>query len=613
MTLTLAEKADLSIRLVRESKELAYDTETSGVDWKKNSPVGYVTSNSEVSVYIPIRHGGGGNLAAPGVLPMKTAEDKGLLVHPYEKALAEAFNERNRLGYKTVGHNIKFDAHFSANAEIMLGRNLEDTMNSQALLDEFSYSYSLDSCAASHGVQAKKGEPLYEELAKRFGGKADKGQMANYWRIEGNNPIAVDYAEGDGITTIGLWKAQQPRIEEDGLRQIHDLEQQLIWTIFKMERRGIKVDQPRLHEVRKAVGDRIVAATRALPLDYNSQSNPQTHKLMEEAGYTDWPVTPSGNPSFPEKWLKKNPIGKAIVEKRKMQTLENRYIRPILESHLFNGRVHTNLSQLKGDEYGTITGRFACNDPNLQAIHKRDKELGRLFRSIYVADEGYDFYEGDYSQCEPRLFAHYSEDSNLVQGYNSSPFKDVHQIVAEMFNVERDPTAKRMNMGIFTGMYPEAFADHMGWDIEFARMKWDQWFELFPGIRKFQDLAKQTMKRRGYVKTLLGRRCRLDHARFAYRATSRIIQGGNADILKYKMLEMDKFCEAIGEETIHLLMTVHDSLNWQAKQGIGKTIIEDFIYIMEAVQISPFNLIVPFVVDWKAGPNWAIATYGEEK
>lgn len=224
-----------------------------------------------------------------------------------------------------------------------------------------------------------------------------------------------------------------------------------------------------------------------------------------------------------------------------------------------------------------------------------------------------DFWEADYSQCEPRLFAHYSQEPRLLEGYNSKPPEDMHAVVAKMFNVERDPTAKRMNMGILTGMQPKSFAGHMGWDIQKATEMHQEWFKNFPSIANFQTQAKLAFLHRGYVKTILGRRCRLEDRQYAYRATSRIIQGGNADIIKLKILEADEWLEREGDQA-ELLMTVHDSINWQAPTGpLGEEMSMTLMKIFCDVRSEPINLRVPFVMDVGHGRNWAEATYGVEE
>ena len=76
MTIDLGDNAEKTLRMVREAKEISYDTEGTGLDWRFHKPVGYVvgasSGNRTVSqgdvVYVPVRHGGGGNLL--GCRPM---------------------------------------------------------------------------------------------------------------------------------------------------------------------------------------------------------------------------------------------------------------------------------------------------------------------------------------------------------------------------------------------------------------------------------------------------------------------------------------------------------------------------------------------------------------
>ena len=611
--ITLGEKAEQALRAVREAPLIAYDTEGSGLDVRRCNNVGYVITVDPVNNwYIPVRHGGGANLNDPNCGALVTPHDISPQ-HRFEAELNKAFMVRRERGFVTVGHNMKFDCHMSAKHGVYLGRELRCTQLQEAMLNEFARSFSLDSCARYHGVTAKKGEELYEHLARLFGGKADRKIMGEYWRLAGDDEIGVDYAMGDGITTLELHEDQMLGIAKDEMEFIHKIESRLIWTVFRMEHKGIKADESYIEQLLEGVERDLEAAMQKLPARFNVRSGPQVKKLMEEMGHVDWPTTELGNPSFTEKWLKGHDAGKAIIAVRQFTNLKNSFVMPLKERHIINGRIHTSLHQLKADEFGTISGRFSCSDPNLQAIHKRNKVLGRLFRAIFVADDDMEFNEADYSQCEPRLYAHYSQEPALLNGYNSTPFRDVHDVVAHMLNVERDPTAKRMNMGIFTGMQAKTFASHMGWPLERAAAAHADWFAAFPGIRGFQDGAKKAFRQRGWVKTILGRRCRLDDARFAYRGASRVIQGSNADILKYKMLEADEYIESQGDQ-LELLMTVHDSINWQSPKGAeGERQNREMLALCSEVQTDPFNLRVPFVMDVGKGPNWAIATYGEPK
>ncbi len=628
----LATNAEKALRMVRESQDLVYDTETSGLDWRIHHPIGYVLGApraardphgtgaagtpaipiaAEDVVYVPVRHGGGGNL--PGCPPLTSPTD-GFQLHPFEEELAKAFEERNRKGLgETVGHNMKFDLHMSANSGVRLGRNLVCTSNQQAMLDEYQKSFSLDECAGLHGVTAKKGERLYTHMAEVLGGKADKKIMEHFWKLSGTDPVAYEYATGDGVTTWELHQAQKKQITKEEMDYIAHIENQLIWTVFRMERRGIKVDPDVVNDLRAATEEKIRQALEEFPLGFNVRSPVQMKQAMEDAGYTDWPRTEKGNPSFVESWLKRNPVGQKVIEIRRMSNLINSFIDPLMEHHVFKGRVHATLNQLKADEGGTISGRFSCQHPNLQQVPKRNKDIAKPFRRVFVADEGHIFWERDYSQCEPRLFAHYSGSQALLDGYNQTPHKDMHSVTAELLDVERDPTAKRMGMGILTGMQSKALAGHMNCSEDQASRWLRDFFHAYPEIKGFQDKAKYRLKNRGYVMTLLGRRCRLEAPRWAYRGTSKIIQGSNADIIKVKLLEADMACEQ-NQDIVHVAMTVHDSFNGQYQDTpIARKLFEEVVTDMEEVQCEPFNMRVPFLMEGEEGRNWSEATFGKDE
>lgn len=984
MNIDLHENAEKALRMVREAKNLTYDTEGTGVDWRFNHNVGYVVgapreddsiSGGDV-VYVPVRHGSGGNLL--GGRPM-TSPTEGFVLHPFEAELAKAFEERNRSKPhgRVVGHNMKFDVHMSANSGIMLGRHLACTQNMAAMADEYARRYSLEAVSERYDVTAKKGDEMYAHLAGLFGGPAARASMGNFWRTSGVDPVVNEYATGDGVSTWEVYVKLKRLLEDQDMTVVMNLENDLIWTVFRMERTGIKVDMTRVDELRSATEAKISGLLAEFPVGFNTRSPVHMRKAMEDAGYTDWPLTEKGAPSFAEKWLKKNPLGKKIIEIRQNSNLISSFINPLAEKHVFNGRVHATLNQLKNDDKGTISGRFSCSDPNLQQVPKRVKNIAKPFRRLFVADEGWTFWERDFSQCfvagtkvsvpttpetpegtiniediqpgqlvysfdqrnnkvvlrpvvwagqtgvkkvarvkwwsgtgkgrsfgeivstpdhvfydyegspvtpeqmsgrlnpnrarsgnrlairmralsrtveghngrdyvfigpsgqkrilehrlvyndihgwspeqvhhvdnnpfnnspsnleglsdadhrakhrpnsvdpseivsllkqglyktevaeqlgctvhaveywrqklvpghtipkgagridvnevyywldrglnyadtalqlgcaaptvryhalrrgqprvkrpvpankiergpvlqflaeggsvsaaarafecskrlvtliqkeaqnhvvydvedvegeqpvyclqveethcmyvndllvancEPRLFAHYSQAPKLLEGYNSTPFRDMHTVTAEMLGVERDPTAKRMGMGILTGMQSKSLAGHMGCDEKQAQIWMNQFFDAYPEIKGFQDKAKSRLKSRGYVHTLLGRRCRLEDARFAYRGTSKIIQGSNADIVKLKLLEADRLCEDNGD-IVRVLMTVHDSYNGQYQNTPeARALFEHMVREMAEVQVDPFNLSVPFILEGTEGGDWCEATFGPEK
>lgn len=601
-----------ALRMARDSKLLVIDTETSGLDWKRNYIVGWVLTVDTDSVYVPVRHGGGGNIYDPNVAPIDTAEvdDAALLPnHQFEIELAKAFAQNPT--QLRVGHNLKFDALFAAQRGVMFGRNLSCTMNQQCLVNEYTKSYSLESLAVAYGLKPKLSEPMYAHISNTLGVPNTKNAMAHFWRLAGNDPMATEYAEGDGITTWQLFKRQIDKLDNVGVGDIiRRVENELIWTLVRMERRGMRVDMAYLDGLKHRIEGYVAEALASMPEGFNVRSAAQVKEWMTNHGHTDWPVTEKGNASFPEGWLKQYEAGRKIVDIRKWSNLSNSFITPLVDTHIFKSRVHARVNQNKADDHGTISGRLSCSSPNLQQVPKHNKQLAKEFRKAFIADEGYKFYEADWSQAEPRLFAHYSGEPRLVDGYSETPFRDVHTIVAEMMKVDRGTTGKRMNMGMFTGMQPKTFSEHMKLPLTEATRLWNDWNKLFPKVAEFQNTAKTVMLRRGYVRTLLGRFGRLENPVFAYKATSKIIQGSQADMMKCVMVEIDKMLEERGDRT-HLLMQVHDSLVWQAPDDEnGRKDSAEIARMMEDVQTKPFNLRVPFVAEMEYGDNWAEASFG---
>jgi DNA polymerase-1 len=530
----------------------------------------------------------------------------------FEASLADAFRRRTRLGYRTVGHNLAFDLKLSARHSVYPDAPLEDTMINEGLIDDIAGSFSLDSCSARRGVTAKLGDELYRELATRFGGLPDRKQMGNFWRLPGDLPVAVDYAVGDGVSTLELWAAQQPLLDELELRKVWKLECDLIPYLARMQRRGIKVDPAYAERVMVELEGSIDNAKRALSPGFNVRSPKELEALFRSSGVVDFAQTAGGKPSFTEKWLEGNDAGRAVLAVRRLEKARDSFITPLISTNNVQGRVHPVLNQSKSDEYGAIGGRLSCSEPNLQAFPKRNYVVGKLVRPLLIPDEQFEFMgEADFSQQEPRLFAHYSEDENLLRGYNGSPVIDIHSTASALLGMPRDH-AKRLGLGILTGMQPKSLAGHMGYSVDDAARDHRRFLhDAFPGIEDFQQLAKRVFKSRGYVRTILGRIAKLDHPQYAYRAVSRIIQGSGADHTKTTLLRINQYAEAYPDE-INILLTIHDSFIWQSSWKADNPKLREMVRIMEDVQSPPFNFATPIPVEVILGRNWGEASYGEK-
>lgn len=503
-----------------------------------------------------------------------------------------------------IGHNLAFDLSFLHAEGITLNGTFEDTMINAALLDEFRRSFSLENCADEAGVQSKKASEIKKHIEETFKDDFGRNYMGQYWRLSADDPVAIEYATGDGTTTWQLWVEQTRQINEQNLNKVHKVECDVIPVLNRMTMRGIRIDADRLHRLREVVSENLVNAQNSLGEEVNVNSSVQIHKLHEKHGESGWPLTPTGKPSFPEEYLKTTDIGRKVIAVRKSKRMLEAFIDPMINRHMYKGRVHAQYNQLRGDEFGTVTGRLSSSNPNLQQVPKRDEEAGVLFRSIFLPDEGMTWGSADYSQCEPRLLAHYSGCKVLVDGYTKTPSVDAHTAVAVSAGIDRQ-SGKRLNQALLTGAGAKKAASMLGKPMDEAMEIVNKYFKSMPEIKTLQAEAAQRLRQRGYVMSILGRRSRLEAPGFEYKAVNRLLQCSNADMIKLSMVKIDEMCRQVGG--IDILNNVHDSLDFQYTPDRHKHYKEALDIMCDFPEIR-----VPIEIEEDSGPDWGWASYGEK-
>lgn len=635
-------------RLDDHTGMLAYDSETSGLDWRVQHVVGHVVTfgpKPDDSYYVPVRHGGGGNVGNAAGPQTKDGWDGSLT--PGEKALLDRVF---RPGRRIVGHNLAFDLKFVFR---LIGTQafepqFEDTMINAPLINEFGGKFSLDACCQRWGVQAKKGQLIYDHIHALFPEvPVARASIGHYWRLAGDDPVAVEYAAGDGTSTWQLRDKQMVDINEQveyrrvngepqytSLAKVHNIESRLIRVLARMTCKGIKVDVGYFEQLRDKLNgqiDELIGRDFAGHLDPDNvsfQAGSDVRWFMEKHGVTDWPMTPkTKKPSFPESWLKLSEPGRKIVAGRRIVHMRNSFITPLLDEHIWNGRVHANMNQMRGDDYGTIIGRLSEDSPNLQQAHKRDPERGRMLRGGFIPDDGMVFAEADYRQCEPVLLAFVSRCKVLLDGFRAVPPVDAHAAVTRAMNLHRGyddwddkqkkaarENGKRINQTLITGGGQGVIVEKYDADPNEVAKQYRDYFKAMPEIKTTQNNMLRTFRQRGYMVTLLGRRLHLPYGRsnLAYVALNRYLAGGNADIIKSKLVEIDDYLESIGRP-IDILNSIHDAVDFQFDPA-HRNVYNECLDIM--TRFGPDDLIsldVPLGVDAGEGRNWAEATFGVEK
>jgi len=454
---------------LHEYQIVSTDTETTGLHWYRDRMFGVAVAVSDgktvASQYFDIRE-------QPRVI----------------EVLKKQLPRVKRL----VNHNMKFDAHFLLNEGIQVPMHaLECTSVRAALINEHERSFSLDALGDKYcGIRKVD---IWADLAKLFGGAATKAvQIKNLHRAPAS--LAGKYATQDPIIAIKLWLWQQEEIEDQKLQQVWDLERRLMPVLIDIERHGVRVDEQRAHDGLKQVYKDVAKAQRALNKvagkEVNANSPPQVKELFKvkkdknDKWHTDsgflLETTDAGNASIGKDVLRVmaeqgDTRARDILTIRRMLKA-SQFLKDHIIGHAVNGRVYPNYNQTRGDnELGTGTGRFSIDDPALQQIPKRDKDVAAITRSCFIPEKGHDWGCADWEQFEFRWFAHYTKDPRILKVFADNPDADFHQIVADITGIPRNAqyagaaNAKQINLGLVFGMGQGTMAYEMGLDYELVQ------------------------------------------------------------------------------------------------------------------------------------------------
>lgn len=407
------------------------------------------------------------------------------------------------------------------------------------------------------------------------------------------------------------------RLKEDGLWSLfEEIEMPLVFTLYDMEKNGVKVEAEALKHYGDQLGDKIVELEKEIYEDANETFNINSPKqlgvvLFENMNIPGGRKTKTGYSTAAdvlEKLAPEYPIVAKILEYRQLTKLKSTYADGLAGYIQQDGRIHGKFNQTV-----TATGRISSTEPNLQNIPVR-VELGRMIRKVFVPEEGYVFVDADYSQIELRVLAHCSGDEQLIKAYREQA--DIHRITAsQVFHVPFDEVtdlqrrnAKAVNFGIVYGISSFGLSQDLSITRKEAAKYIEDYFHTYPGIKAFLDDAVAHAKENGYVKTLFGRRRpvpELASSNFMQRsfgervAMNAPIQGTAADIMKIAMIGVNKRLKEQKMKS-RLVLQVHDELLIETHH----TEIDKVKEILREEMEQAAVLAVPLEIDMHTGNNW---------
>jgi DNA polymerase I-like protein with 3'-5' exonuclease and polymerase domains len=562
--------------------------------------VGIAVAVTDWSGYYPIAHEGGGNMDRKKVLKW------------FQNVLSTPSTK--------IFHNAMYDVCWIRALGLSINGKIVDTMIASALVDENQMRYDLNNCSKRYTGKGKNETDLY--AAARDWGVDAKAEMYKLPAI-----YVGAYAEKDAEITLQLWQELKKEILHQDLNSIFELEIELFPCLVDMRFLGVRVDIEAAHQLKGKLLEEekecLQIVKKETSVDVQIWAARSIAQVFEKLHLPFDRTEKTNSPSFTKNFLQNHPhpLVKRIARAREINKAHTTFIDTIIK-HNHKGRIHAEINQLRGDNGGTVTGRFSYSNPNLQQIPARNKELGPAIRSLFIPEEGHTWGCFDYSQQEPRLVVHYATLQNLygvdevLESYKGGN-ADFHTIVADMAEIPRSQ-AKTINLGLFYGMGKNKLQAELGVSKDKAEDLFRQYHNKVPFVKQLMDNVMQRAQDRGRIRTLLGRLCRFhlwepnqfgihkalphdaaltEHGpgikrAYTYKALNKLIQGSAADMTKKAMLELYK-------EGIIPHVQVHDELDISVK---SKEHAEKIINIME----DAVSLEIPNKVDYESGPNWGI-------
>ena len=477
------------------------------------------------------------------------------------------------------------------------------------------------------GVAAYLLNPLedsydYDDIAKEYLGNIIPSEK----ELTGKEELNLFTFISDNFLELFSYKAAvsfqaydvvMKKLKCEGMYDLYmDVELPTIYTLYDMEKRGIRVDREELELYSKKLEARIQELHDSIigyaGRDFNINSPKQLGPvLFEELGIPGGKKTKTGystSVDVLEKVKNEHPIISDILEYRQLTKLNSTYAVGLVNYISDDGRIHGTFNQTI-----TATGRISSTEPNLQNIPMK-LELGRLIRKAFIPKDGYVFVDADYSQVELRVLAHLSGDEVMKNAFLNNV--DIHATTAsEVFEVPIDEVtplqrrhAKAVNFGIVYGISAFGLSEDLGISRKEASDFIAKYYDTYKSIKQYLDEQVAHAKENGYVTTMFGRIRpipELKSSNFMQRsfgervAMNSPIQGTAADIIKIAMVRVNMKLKELGLKS-RLILQIHDELLIEAAGDEVDTVKN--ILVDEMMHAA--DMTVPLEVGVASGKNW---------
>lgn len=524
----------------------------------------------------------------------------------YKERIKEIFEDES---IKKIGYKLKQDF-------IVLKQN--DITFKNFYFDVEIAGYVIDSIKNKYDIETLSLRYLNLELS-RYTKREIKPKQLDLFSMEDDDTEAdKEISSVYAIAISKLYDVTAKMIEEQGSKELFEnIEMKTAEVLAKMQYTGIGIEKNELTEygdkLKREIEEKTNRIYQLCGKEFNINSTKQLGAVLFEdlklpvqkkkkSGYsTDVEVL--------EKLREEHPIIEEILDYRQLMKLNSTYVEGMLPYiNEKTGRIHSYFHQTV-----TATGRISSAEPNLQNIPTRF-ELGKQLRKVFKPKEGYVFVDSDYSQIELRVFAHISNDENMINAFKNG--NDIHKEVAsKVFGKELDEVtpeertkAKAVNFGIVYGISDFGLGEQLNISRKEAKEYITEYLDKYKGIKEYMDRIDEEAKEKGFVTTIFGRRRNIPELKsqnymvrqFGSRAALNMpIQGTAADIMKLAMIEVQKRIEEKGLRS-RIVLQVHDELLLE----VPMEELEEAKKLLKESMENIAKLEVPLVAELAMANDW---------
>lgn len=490
---------------------------------------------------------------------------------------------------------------------------------------------------------------LGKELGVLEGAEADEQEALGPWKGPTTDPrfdlipwrVLGPYSRLDAELTLILDEYEQAFNMDQGHRTAISSDIRLAALLYRMERRGVRLDAPGMRAEAAKLSTMIREAGLKVPFRGSTGMptppaavkyffGPADQGGLELIPFSD-KMTKGGLAKGPQPQVDEEVITRlaaqdipGAAEYAKFAELKAAYEKWYLPWPAMtgsDGRIRTTHKQ------GTVvSGRLAVERWQAQAMpHDYQIPEGLLPPRYFLeADDDYEAWEADASQAEIRIATFVAKEKNMYRllkaGYDSHDaacllmfYRDcktkaeaISKYGPELWE-QRRQVAKRCNLGILYGIGAKGLriqiAKFTGIEYSVAQCaEWiADWKRALPGFGEALYEYSQMAQTQGFVRLSTGRVRKFSEWEPVHKAFNQRIQGEVAEAAKAAMIWFDR------DYPDMILLQIHDSM----VARIPKLRVEEVTKAMQDIMVATFSRMyapIPFLADCKPFGRLAYAS-----